>query len=74
MRKTTVYLPASLKTRLERLARERGRSEADVIRAALEAYTGREQPPRPALPLFDSRSGDVAGRDEELLAAGFGRD
>jgi hypothetical protein len=73
MIKTTVYLPDALKQRVERLARERQVSEAEVIRAALEEYTARERP-RPTLPLFDSGRGDIASRVDELLAEGFGRD
>lgn len=75
MRKTTVYLPDGLKARLERVARQQRRSEADVIRAALEQYTGTVERPRPTLPLF---SGDadptIAERVDELLAEGFGQD
>lgn len=68
MLKTTVYLPAALKTRLERVAADRGESEADVIRAALELYTGQTRP-RPTLPL--ARSGaPITDWDEALR--GFG--
>lgn len=73
MRKTTVYLPAELKARLERVAREQGRSEADVIRSALAEYTSREQT-RPRAPLFRGRgTTNVAAQVDELLAEGFGR-
>lgn len=57
VKKTTVYLPDGLKSRLERVAREQGRSEADVLRLALDTYLRRERP-RPTLPLF--ASGEVA--------------
>ena len=73
MLKTTVYLTADLKARLGRVAAERGLSEADVIRSALEEYTARERP-RPRIPLFNSGRGDIADRVNEILAEGFGRD
>lgn len=73
MVKTTVYLPEPLKAKLERVAARERRSEADVIRAALDEYTtGRV---RPQLPLFEGKNSppDLAERDEEYLA-GFGED
>lgn len=73
MIKTTVYLPEELKARLERVAAEQGRSEAQVIRAALEAYTSRERP-RPRAPLFASGDPTLARRVDETLARGFGHD
>lgn len=71
MRRTTVYLPDELKARLERVAGEQQRSEADVIRAALERYTADEVRPRPRLPLFESGQPDLAETVDEALA-GFG--
>ena len=38
MRKTSVYLDDALAERLARLARELGRSQADVLRNALASY------------------------------------
>jgi metal-responsive CopG/Arc/MetJ family transcriptional regulator len=74
MRKTTVYLPDELKARLERVAIEQKRSEAEVIRSALAEYTNRERP-RPRVPLFRGRgTTNVAEQVDELLAEGFGRD
>ncbi len=72
MVKTTVYLPEALKEKLGLVAAREGRSEADVIRVALELYTLTR--PRPRLPLFDSGKPDLAERVDELLAEGFGRD
>ncbi len=70
MMKTTVYLPDALKARVERIAREQGRSEADVIRTALEEYTARERP-RPRLPLFER--GEVEPIDDfDEAMKGFG--
>lgn len=68
MRKTTVYLSDDLKARLERVAGERQRSEADIIREALERYTADEVRPRPRLPLFESGQPDLAERVDEALA------
>ena len=70
MRKTTVYLPQELKERLERTARTQGRSEADVIRAALEAFTAPPERPRPRLGLFHAEP--ITDWDEAMR--GFGED
>jgi hypothetical protein len=76
MVKTTVYLPESLKARVERVAAQEGRSEADVIRTALDEYTAERARPRPTLPLIEGGNAppDLAERDEEYLALGFGED
>ena len=75
MLKTTIYLPPPLKDRISRVARAQSRSEAAVIRDALEKYTANEGRPRPTLPLFESVGRpDLAERVDEILAEGFGRD
>lgn len=75
MRKTTVYLPDALKRRLELTARLQGRSEAEVIRDAVDKYTEPAERPRPTLPLFRGRGRtNIAERVDEVLAEGFGRD
>lgn len=76
MQKTTLYLPDELKRGIERLAREQGRSEAEVIRAALGEAVARADHARPTTPLWADGFGapDVAERVDELLSAGFGRD
>ena len=75
MRKTTVYLPDALKERLERAARDRHVSEAEVIREAIDVFTRTEARPRPVLPLFESVGDpDLAERVDEVLAQGFGRE
>jgi Arc/MetJ-type ribon-helix-helix transcriptional regulator len=72
--RTTVYLPEELKRRVERTARDRRTSEAEVIRAALHEHTAKERP-RPRLPLFrGSDKTNIAERVDEILADGFGRD
>ncbi|HEV8602749.1 MAG TPA: ribbon-helix-helix protein, CopG family [Gaiellaceae bacterium] len=72
--KTTVYLPEQLKRRVEQTARAQRRSEAEVIRAALEEFTEAQERPRPRLPLFSSGDPTLAERVDEILAEGFGRD
>jgi len=70
MKKTTVYLPDELKLRVERTARAQNRSEAEVIRAALEEYTVRNGRPRPTAPLFSVEP--IEDWDEAMR--GFGED
>ncbi len=75
MKRTTIYLPDTLKQRVERMARERDVSEAEVIRAAIDEFTRGGVRPAPTLPLFASLgSADLSERIDELLADGFGRD
>ena len=74
MKKTTVHLPGDLKNALARVARvaaERGRSEAELIREAVGELVRNAQTPRPRSPLFSSGDPTLAERvDEELR--GFG--
>ena len=71
MKKTTVYLPDDLKAALERAAAEKGQSEAELIRKAVEELVRGLERPRPRLPLFSSGDPTLARRfDEELR--GFG--
>ncbi|MDE0162450.1 MAG: ribbon-helix-helix domain-containing protein [Acidimicrobiaceae bacterium] len=67
MNKTTVYLPESLKRGVERLARQRSCSEAEVIRQAIQDAVVRPKP-RPGIIPGDSR---WAEHVDEFLA-GFG--
>jgi len=73
MKKTTVYLPEALKASLEKMAAEEDRSEAEIIRAAIEAAVKNRQRPRPKIPLTSESLGDprAAERVDELLE-GFG--
>jgi predicted transcriptional regulator len=74
VRKTSVYLDDSDVERLRRLAAEEGRSQAEIVRAALSAY----EQARTALRDFaleGAWAGDgssVADVPEEELLAGFG--
>lgn len=74
LRKTTIYLPEELKSRVQRAARANGVSEAEIIRTAIERYTHADSRPRPKLPLFNSGDPTLAERVDEILAEGFGRD
>ncbi len=65
-RKTTVYLSEELKSAVEREARRRGSSEAEVIRQAVAAAV---TAPRPRPGFLDAQP--FAARADELLA-GFG--
>ncbi|CAN5547582.1 type II toxin-antitoxin system antitoxin VapB26 [soil metagenome] len=67
MQKTTLYLPDELKVAVEREARQRGVSEAQVIRQAIADAVVR---PAPRGGLFASRE-PMADRVDELLV-GFG--
>jgi hypothetical protein len=67
--KTTVYLPDELKAAVKRSAKQRGVSEAEVIRESIRAGVAGVRP-RPRGGLF-SGSEPAARRVEELLA-GFG--
>jgi hypothetical protein len=67
--KTTVYLPPELKTALKRLARQRGVSEAEVIRDSIRSAVEPDRP-KPRAALFASDE-PIAARADELLN-GFG--
>ena len=64
-RKTTIYLPIELKAAVEREARRRRTSEAEVIRQAIAAAVTRTRPEG----LLDAPP--IADRVDELLD-GFG--
>jgi Ribbon-helix-helix protein, copG family len=71
MQKTTLYLPDDLKAQLKAAARERGWSEARVIREALRSYVPGMIAPKPTIPLFASGDPTLAERVDEALE-GFG--
>ena len=74
MKKTSVYLDDSDVERLRRIAAEEGRSQAEIVRAALSAYERARAAPR-AFALEGTWAGDgssVADVPEEDLLAGFG--
>ena len=72
MKRTTLYLPSDLKAALARTAEAQGKSEAEVVRAAVAIATAEHVHPSPRLPLFESGDPSLAERVDEELAAGFG--
>ncbi len=73
MKKTTLYLPKELKDRVEAVALEGNRSEADVIRDAIATSVAVRRPPAPRVPFPGFRLGDptIAERAGDLMD-GFG--
>jgi Arc/MetJ-type ribon-helix-helix transcriptional regulator len=71
MTKTSVYLPRELKAALARLSRQRGRSEAELVREAVTKLTGEAAVPPPRLPLFRGRGPSIA-KDVDRALPGFG--
>jgi hypothetical protein len=73
MKKTTLYLPDDLKRRVETIARQEGRSEADVLRDAIAAAVAGRRAPAPRVPLPGVSLGDptIAERADDLMK-GFG--
>jgi hypothetical protein len=73
MKKTTLYLPDRLKQRIEEVALQEGRSEADVIRDAIAAGMARRSPaPRVPLPGVGLGDPSIAERAGDLMD-GFGQ-
>lgn len=75
MEKTTVYLRSEDYRKLKRLALERGRPSAELVREAVAEYAARHAQRRLAKSVgaFKSGRSDLSERAEELLA-GMGRD
>ena len=74
MKKTTIYLPDELKKKVEAMAKQEKKSEADVIRDAVSAAVEAKRVyPKPRIPLPGMKLGDptVAERAGDLLD-GFG--
>lgn len=74
MRKTSLYLDESDLARLRRLAVREGRSQAEIVRAAIAAYES-QQMARRSFTLTGSWEGDgtsVADMSEDELLQGFG--
>lgn len=70
MIRTTVYLPEALKESLERAARQRGCSEAELIREGVrQVVESSQQQLKPRIPLFASGLPDLAEKADELLPA-----
>lgn len=69
MQKTTVYLPPELKAAIERVARRKRISEAEVIRDSIRSAVGGDRP-TPRGGLYASRAPIARDADEHLR--GFG--
>jgi len=66
--RTTIYLPEDMKTAIEREAVNRGSTEAEVIRRAVEQHLDAEWVPSREFPLFDEPLGfNLAGRVDQPL-------
>lgn len=74
MTRTTVYLSQDAKRRLSVAARRHRRSEAELIRQAVDMLLAEEpERPRPSPPALDIDP-SIPDRVDEHLSAGFGRD
>jgi hypothetical protein len=68
MQETTVHLPEETNAALQRLAAQTGRSQTELIQAAIEDFPSQNQPSLPrSIGLGHSRRSDLSERDEELL-------
>lgn len=68
MTKTTVYLDPDTVLALRQMAETQGRSQAEIIRRALETYTrNAKQPKIPGIGEFDSGHTDTSERAEQML-------
>jgi predicted transcriptional regulator len=66
--KTTVYLDSDTVLALRRMSETQGRSQAELIREALEAFTHKANRPKiPGIGEFDSGHTDTSERAEQLL-------
>jgi hypothetical protein len=74
MRKTSIYLEEADRARLRRLAEQQGRSQADVVRAAIAEYAEQHIPSRKFAMAgsFDGDGTSMADIPEEDLLRGFG--
>ncbi len=68
MVKTTVYLEPETALALQHLANQEGRSQAELIREALQLYTRRVHRPKlKGVGKYRSGRSDISVRAEELL-------
>lgn len=78
VRKTSVYLDEQQAERLARVAREEGRSQADIVREAIATYRPRSSVPRDfalaaGFARIDGDSRPISEIPDEELLEGFGR-
>jgi len=75
MVKTTLYLEEETVHVLEEIASEEGRSQGEIIRAALLSYKSQQTRPVPrGIGIYRSGRADVSERAEELLRQAFRKD
>ena len=68
MVKTTVYLDTEIVLSLRRMAESEGRSQAELIRDALERFThGHKRPLPRGLGKYSSGQSDVSERSRDIL-------
>jgi hypothetical protein len=68
MVKTTVYLDQEAALALKQLAKAQDRSQAELIREAIDLYTREASRPKPkGIGRFRSGHSDISERAEELL-------
>jgi hypothetical protein len=68
MVKTTVYMGPEVALTLRQLAAVQGRSQAEIIRDAIVAYTKSAVRPRPkGVGAYESGRSDISERAEELM-------
>ncbi|HEX3732972.1 MAG TPA: CopG family transcriptional regulator [Mycobacteriales bacterium] len=73
MVKTTLYMSDELKSRLKRRAVQTRRSEAEIMREALDRALAEDEPrPRPRLGGFRSGDPTITARIDDILADEFG--
>jgi metal-responsive CopG/Arc/MetJ family transcriptional regulator len=69
VRKTTVYLPDDIRRDLDGAARDTGRPQAELIRAALRTFLAERPPALPASIGRHRSGGGFAARDDEQVLA-----
>ncbi len=69
MIKTTIYMEPEVALTVRQLAAVEGRSQAEIIRDAIRAYTSKTAArPRPkGIGAYDSGRSDISERAEELM-------
>jgi predicted transcriptional regulator len=68
--KTTVYLDSETVLALRQMAEAQGRSQAELIRDALDTYTRKAKRPKiPGVGEFDSGHTDTSEHAEQLLSS-----